>query len=48
MYATTRTQKIDAETLLTVIFVLVDDWYQEHAGRFLTGKRGAKPHTLQA
>jgi hypothetical protein len=43
MYATTRTQKIDAETLLTVIFVLVDDWYQEHAGRFLAGKRGAKP-----
>jgi len=43
MYATTRTQKIDVETLLTVIFVLVDDWYQSHAGRFLQGKRGAKP-----
>jgi hypothetical protein len=43
MNATTRRQKIDAETLLTAIFVLVDDWYQAHAERFLTGKRGAKP-----
>jgi hypothetical protein len=43
MNATIRQQKIDVETLLTVIFVLVDDWYQAHAGRLLSGKRGAKP-----
>lgn len=43
MKATTRLQKIDAETLLTVIFVLVEDWYQAPTGRLLHGKRGAKP-----
>lgn len=34
---------VDVETLLTVIFVLVDDWYQTEGYRFLKGKRGAKP-----
>jgi hypothetical protein len=29
--------------LLTTIFVLVDDWYQEHGKQFLHGKVGAKP-----
>lgn len=43
MNVTTRRQKIDAETVLTIIFVLVDDWYQAYAGRLLAGKRGAKP-----
>jgi hypothetical protein len=34
---------VDFETLLTTIYVLVDDWYQ-HAGRhLLKSKRGAKP-----
>lgn len=43
MKATTRMQKIDVETLVTIIFVVVDDWYQTHASRFLRGKRGVKP-----
>ena len=34
---------IDMETLLTVIFVLVDDWYLAEGMRYLRGKRGAKP-----
>jgi hypothetical protein len=29
--------------LLTIIFVLVDDWYQEHSPKPLAGKPGAKP-----
>jgi len=43
MKATVRTQKVDAETLFTMIYVLVDDWYQAYASRLLHGKRGAKP-----
>ncbi len=34
---------VDVETLLTVIFVLVDDWYLAEGYRLLKGKRGAKP-----
>jgi len=34
---------IDFETLLTIIYVLVDDWYQHVGRRLLKGKRGAKP-----
>jgi hypothetical protein len=33
---------IDVETLLTIIYVLVDDWYQHHGLRLLQGKPGAK------
>jgi hypothetical protein len=29
--------------LLTIIFVLVDDWYQAYGQKILTGKTGAKP-----
>ena len=29
--------------LLTIIFVLVDDWYQAHGRKLLIGKPGAKP-----
>lgn len=29
--------------LLTIIFVLVDDWYQHHGIKLLKGKAGAKP-----
>jgi hypothetical protein len=29
--------------LLTIIFVLVDDWYQAHGRKLLSGKPGAKP-----
>lgn len=36
-------QTVDVETLLTVILVLVDDWYQTEGYRLLKGKRGAKP-----
>lgn len=43
MKAAIRTQKVDAETLLTIMYVLVDDWYHDHASRLLQGKRGAKP-----
>lgn len=34
---------VDVETLLTVILVLVDDWYQTEGHRLLKGKRGTKP-----
>ncbi len=43
MNAKPETTEIDMETLLTVIFVLVDDWYLENGPRLLKGKRGAKP-----
>jgi len=34
---------ITASDLLTIIFVLVDDWYQAHGIQYLQGKPGAKP-----
>jgi hypothetical protein len=34
---------IDLETLLTTIYVLVDDWYRMEGQRLLAGKPGAKP-----
>jgi hypothetical protein len=34
---------ISISELLTIIFVLVDDWYQNHASKILAGKVGAKP-----
>ena len=34
---------IDFETLLTIIYVLVDDWYQTEGRQLLKGKPGAKP-----
>lgn len=36
-------QSIDFPTLLTITYVLVDDWYIENAPRLLKGKAGAKP-----
>ncbi len=36
-------QSIDFPTLLTIMYVLVDDWYKLHAPRLLKGKVGAKP-----
>lgn len=36
-------QPVDIETLLTIIFVLVDDWYQTEGQHLLKGKRGQKP-----
>jgi hypothetical protein len=36
-------QSIDFPTLLTIMYVLVDDWYKQHAPRLLKGKVGAKP-----
>ena len=36
-------QSIDFPTLLTIMYVLVDDWYKENAPRRLKGKAGAKP-----
>lgn len=34
---------VDVELLLTAIFVLVDDWYQQEGIRLLQGKRGVQP-----
>ena len=34
---------IDFPTLLTIMYVPVDDWYKENAPRLLKGKVGAKP-----
>ena len=34
---------ITVSDLMTIIFVLVDDWYQTYGVRFLKGKPGAKP-----
>ncbi len=34
---------INIETLLTIIYVLVDDWYQVKGSRWLSGKVGRKP-----
>jgi hypothetical protein len=34
---------IDIETLLTIIFVHIDDWYQEKGQALLQGKAGRKP-----
>lgn len=34
---------ITVSDLLTIIFVLVDDWYQKHGVQYLKGKSGAKP-----
>jgi hypothetical protein len=36
-------QSIDFPNLLTIMYVLVDDWYKLHAPRLLKGKVGAKP-----
>ena len=36
-------QSIDFPTLLTIMYVMVDDWYKLHAPRLLKGKVGAKP-----
>jgi hypothetical protein len=34
---------ITISDLLTIIFVIVDDWYQVHGSKLLTGKVGKKP-----
>lgn len=34
---------IDMETLITIIFIIVDDWYQEKGVKLVTGKQGCKP-----
>lgn len=34
---------VDIETLFTLVFVLVDDWYKKYGVDLLKGKRGAKP-----
>jgi len=36
-------QSIDFPSLLTIMYVLVDDWYKLHAPHLLQGKVGAKP-----
>ena len=34
---------IDVETLFTILFVLIDDWYLEKGRQFLVGKAGRNP-----
>jgi hypothetical protein len=34
---------ISINELFTIIFVLVDDWYQQEGVKLLKGKPGAKP-----
>ena len=34
---------IDMETLIIVIFIIVDDWYQEQGVKLIAGKQGCKP-----
>jgi hypothetical protein len=34
---------ISITELLTIIFVLVDDWYQDYGHKLLKGKAGKKP-----
>jgi hypothetical protein len=34
---------IDIETILTIIYVVVDDWYQTKGKTLLAGKVGRKP-----
>jgi len=36
---------ITASGLLTIIYVLVDDWYQTQGIQYLKGKPGAKPQS---
>lgn len=38
----TDNNTIDMETLITVIFTIVDDWYQQEGVKLLKGKRGCK------
>jgi hypothetical protein len=33
---------IDIETIFTILFVAIDDWYQKKSGRWLAGKAGRK------
>jgi len=42
MHTPSQGPSIDAETLLTIIYDLVDNWYQAHITPRLKGKRGAK------
>lgn len=42
IYSKTDDTTIDMETLITVVFVIVDDWYQQQGLKLLKGKRGRK------
>ncbi len=42
IYTKTDNITIDMETLLIVIFVIVDDWYQQHGVKLRSEKRGCK------
>ena len=35
---------IDMETLITIIFIIVDDWYQEKGVKLITGKKDVNPY----
>ena len=37
---------ITVSDLLTILYILVDDWYQAEGIRFLKGKPGAKLATI--
>jgi len=42
IYSKIDNTTIDMETLITVVFVIVDDWYQQQGVKLLKGKRGRK------
>jgi hypothetical protein len=42
IYSKTDDTTIDMETLMTIILVIVDDWYQQQGVKLLKGKRGRK------
>ena len=42
-YGLINEKSIDYETLLLIIYVLVDDWYQTEGKKLLKGKAGQKP-----
>lgn len=39
----TSITRLDMETLLTTLYVIIDDWYKTKGERLLAGKAGVKP-----
>ena len=43
IHTKTKDTTIDMATLITIIFIIVDDWYQTKGVKLITGKQGCKP-----
>ena len=43
MWRASPMNSIDIETVFTILFVEIDDWYQENGQQWLKGKAGRKP-----